>query len=122
MEKNKLRLLGDLTHLRSVLNEDKKFLTPKEAMSLLNTYTEDRKVRVHTFSLCSIAIIGCGMDLARIKRILANAKEDEIKISIDRMRNLSHGVSVWTKKDGWLYIETDEEKLKEFYLKRKLVW
>ena len=122
MNNNKLRILGDLTHLRSVLNEDKKFLTPKEAVSLLNTYTEDRKVRVHTFSLFLFAMAGCAMDLARVKRILANAKEDEIKISIDRMRNMSHGVSVFTKKDGWLYIETDEEKLKEFYLKRKLVW
>jgi hypothetical protein len=91
---------------------DNIIITPKQAITVLETHLEGRKKRVHTFSGMAFGLFGCDMDLTQIKGLFKEAKEDEIALSGPNMQTVSHGVAVFTKKSGWLFISTDDNKLK----------
>lgn len=85
---------------------DKRFITPKEAISLLN---EDEQI--HTFRNPNGMLLGC--DHSResiIERLEANP--DKIEIGGDTCRRMKHGIIL--DDDGYLFIETNEEKLNAF--------
>lgn len=91
---------------------DNILLTPKQALGVLDTHLEKRKKRVHTFTGMAFGLFGCDMDLTQIKAMLKNAKADEIAVSGPNMQTVSHGVAVFDEGQGWLFISTDDNKLK----------
>jgi hypothetical protein len=91
---------------------DNIILTPKQAIGVLDTHLEKRKKRVHTFTGMGFGLFGCDMDLTQIKAMIKNAKVDEIAISGVNMQTVSHGIAVFDNDRGWLFISTDNNKLK----------
>jgi len=86
------------------LNEN--CLTPDMALKALEVHKEGKVKRVHTFTSCAIALMGCDMDLSEVEELFRNAKEDEIQIAGKNMCNLRHAVAVWTNNQGWMFIST----------------
>ena len=82
------------------------FISPKEALKVLDTHLEGRKKRVHTFQVFGPAIFGCDMDLTTIKKFFKDAKEDELVISGPNMLNMKHGIALFREGEGWLFIAT----------------
>lgn len=90
------------------------YLTPKQAVELLGLHVEGKKKRVHTMEPCSFGMAGCDMDLTDIKKAFEVADSEGICLSGPNMRGMQHGVAVYREPRGWLFISTDEEKLKNF--------
>ena len=87
-----------------------KYLTVKEALNLLLIHTENKKQRVHTFDGCGM---GCNVDLSVIKKRLQSAKNfDDIVLS-SGVNTMGHRVALYFN-DGWLFISSDDKKVKEF--------
>ncbi len=86
---------------------DKKMITADEAISLLNDGES-----IHTFRNGNGILLGA--DHSR-KTILNDIKnyEDTLEISGDMARKMKHAL-VLTDEVGYLFIETNEEKLNEF--------
>jgi len=86
---------------------DKRFITPKEAISLLN---DDKQI--HTFRNPTNGILlGCNNSRESIiERLEANP--DKIEIGGDACRRMEHGIALDDR--GYLFIETNEEKLNAF--------
>ena len=99
-------------------------LTIAEALSLLKTFIEKRKKRIHTFD----GMMGCNVDLKDIKARLTQsftngeeAKDDYIRLAGNNMKAMGHCVAFYDPKyNHWLFLETDPEKAKAFYKSRKL--
>lgn len=84
---------------------EKRFLTPKEAISLLN----DGEY-IHTFRNPNGMLIGADHNrLALIEKIKANP--DKLEIGGEACRKMNHGLIL--NVDGYLFIETNEEKINE---------
>lgn len=84
-----------------------RFITPDEAISLLNEGNY-----IHTFrQLANGIIVGC--DWKR-KRIISHFRSSPGKIQIagPASRGMKHGIV--TEDNGFLFIETNEEKLNAF--------
>lgn len=90
------------------------YLTPKQAVEVLGLHLEGKKKRVHTMENVMFGMMGCDMDLTDIKKAFEVAEADDICLSGPNMRGQNHGVAVWRENKGWLFISTDEEKLKKF--------
>lgn len=88
------------------MENDRRFITPKEAISLLN----EGKF-IHTFRSTSSALIGADHKRdSLIKKIKANP--DKLELGGAHCRNMKHGLIL---DDGsYLFIETNEEKLNAF--------
>lgn len=109
-----------MTKIRINPNEVKAILQPWQALELLQTHKEGRKVRVHTFMSTSFALIGCDMDLTQVKAIFKKAKGDEIVLSGPNMKGVGHGVAFWENGKGWTFLATDSVKLEAIYKLRKI--
>ncbi len=92
-------------------------LTPSEALDLLAPHLEKRKKRIHTLSGGAF-MMGCDVDLTKVKQYLKKADADGIVLSGPNMKGMGHGVAVWT--DTWLFLETDKDKLEAIYKLRKI--
>ena len=90
------------------------YLTPKQAVEMLGLHTKGRKKRVHTFEAMAFGMAGCDMDLTDIKKLFKVAQSDDICLSGVNMRGMNHGLAVYREQRGWLFISTDEEKVKNF--------
>lgn len=90
------------------------YLTAKQAVELLGLHLDGKKKRVHTMEAMVFGMAGCDMDLTEIKKLFKVAEADDICLSGPNMRAINHGVAVWREKRGWLFISTDEKKLKNF--------
>ena len=90
------------------------YLTPKQAVELLGLHMKGKKKRVHTMEAMPFGMAGCDMDLADIKKLFKVAQSDEICLSGPNMRGINHGLAVYREQRGWLFITTDEEKVKNF--------
>jgi len=86
---------------------DKKFITPADAISLLKD-GED----IHTFRNPNGILIGCDIDRKKIIELLNN-NPDKIELGGEMCKKLNHGVILYDNK-GYLFIETDFEKLNAF--------
>lgn len=95
--------------------QDNAVITVKEALELLAPHQSGRKKRVHTFQACSIALLGCDMDLSQIKDKLKAAFETDdtnVRLSGDNMRAMGHGVAFFDGKT-WTFLATDKYKLSQ---------
>lgn len=102
-------------------------LSIEEALGLLATFTERKKLRVHTIVGMGGIVMGCDMDLSAIKKLFEEAviegdrtKDDLIRLGGENVTAIGHGVGVYqVKKDaGWLFIETDSKKLAAIHKQR----
>jgi len=85
---------------------EKKFITPEEAIALLN-----EGEFIHTYRNPAGMLIGC--DIKRqdlIDRI--NANPEKLQIGGDACRQINHALVL--EENGYLFIETNAEKLNEF--------
>lgn len=84
-----------------------KFITPEEAVSLLNEGEQ-----IHTFRNPNGFLIGADHDRdSLIERLHAHPKK--IQIGGEQCRKMNHALIV-EDSNGYLFIETNEEKLNEF--------
>ena len=86
-------------------------LTSKEALSLLEPHLEGRKKRVHTFEGFSGILIGCDVDLTIIKKRFKEAGKDDLALAGSSMRGIGHGVGIFDERIGWMFIESDKERV-----------
>lgn len=86
---------------------ERKFITPEQAISLLKEAEE-----IHTFRNPNGILIGCDIDRESIIEKL-KLYSDKIEIGGEACRNLQHGI-VLKDSRGYLFIETDMEKLDAF--------
>ena len=96
-------------------------LSIKEALSLLETHKEAKKLRVHTFEGGGFGLMGCDMDLTKIKQELKESFErdvDNVCLAGPNMRGMEHGVAYVTKQDRWLFLATNKTKLDAILLAR----
>lgn len=88
---------------------EKKFITAKEAISIL----PERK-EIHTFYCNGMGLIGADWDREDILEEIGKIKNVR-EISGNEARSLGHGLAVYEKGcknlSDVLFIETDEEKL-----------
>jgi hypothetical protein len=87
--------------------DEERFITPEEAISLLID-----KEEIHTFRNPAVGVlIGANLKKERIIHILKE-NPDKIEISGNTARAMKHGITVeW---EGFLFIETDPDKLEAF--------
>jgi len=90
------------------------YLTPKQAVDLLELHLRGKKKRVHTMEAFAFGVMGCDMDLTDIKKTFKVAKADEICLSGLNMRGMNHGVAVFREQRGWLFISSDNKKIEKF--------
>jgi hypothetical protein len=108
-----------MTKIKINVEKAQAMLQPQQALDLLATHKEGRKVRVHSFMSTSFALMGCDMDLTQVKAIFKKAKLDEIVLSGPHMKAVGHGVAFWENGKGWTFLATDSVKLDAIYkLKR----
>ena len=94
-------------------------LTVKEAVSVLATFKEKGKLRIHTLEGGGFYMSGCNMDLKDVKERME--KSQHVALSGPHMRGMGHGVAYWDEKsDNYLFLETDKTKLKALRDERKL--
>ncbi len=86
---------------------DRKFITPEQAINLLNDSNE-----IHTFRNPNGILVGCDWKRENIIKHLTN-NPDKIEIGGETCRLLKHGLIV-EDNSGFLFIETNEEKLNAF--------
>ena len=86
---------------------DKLFITPQQAISLLNEGDE-----IHTFRNTGGFLLGCNYDRESLIELL-EANSDKIEIAGEQATQLKHGVVLEDDK-GYLFIETNEQNLNEF--------
>lgn len=85
---------------------DRKFITPEEAINLLNDGEQ-----VHTFRNPNGILLGCDVDRESIiERLKSNP--DKIEIGGETCRSMKHALIL--EDNGFLFIETNEEKLNLF--------
>lgn len=101
---------------KKVISEDKHKLTPKEALGLLAPHLEGRKKRVHSLVDCSIALLGADMDLSDVKK--AFKETDDIRLAGPNMKGMGHGLAYWHNKMGYVFLETDMNKINTIHLER----
>lgn len=89
------------------MSDDKRMITPAEAMELMLP-----GVYVHTFRNPGGALLGADIRRIRLESLLQEFP-DTIEIAGDLARRMKHGIIV-TDQTGPLFIETDPEKLNAF--------
>jgi hypothetical protein len=92
---------------RDAWQDEPRFVTTQEAISLLN---DDE--RIHTFRNTSVILLGCDNDRSKILEIINDAKT--IQIGGAGCRNLNHALVVEERNGSMLFVETDMEKLNKF--------
>ena len=96
-------------------------LTAEQALDLLDTYKEKRKLRVHTMTGAMGAmgiVMGCAIDLSDIKKRFKNAKKGDIGLAGPNMRNSRHGVYFFEKGKGTMFLQTNDTKLSKIHKER----
>ena len=94
-------------------------LTAKEAIELLEPHKEKRKLRVHTFLDGGFGLMGCDVDLSVIKKRLKTETTD-IRLAGKNMRGFGHGLAYLTSGGDYMFLKTDEEKIKNIHIERGL--
>jgi len=87
--------------------EDRKFVSPAEALALLPE-GED----IHTFRSGSFALIGVDWRRESVENVLQKFP-DKIEVAGSTARRMGHGLCVEDDK-GFLFIATDADKLNTF--------
>ena len=88
------------------MSNDRRFITPEEAISLLNDGDT-----IHTFRNSPGMLMGADHSRKSILKTI-NDNPDKIEIGGEGCRSMNHGLVV--NDDGPLFIETNEEKLNAF--------
>lgn len=88
-------------------------ISKEVAMTILQTFKEKNKLRIHTFE----GNMGCNVDLKTIKERLETS---QILLAGKNMQAMGHGVAYFDEKRGYMFLETDEKKLKALHKKLKL--
>lgn len=97
----------------------KRVLTVDEALSLLETFTDNRKKRLHTFDI-SFGLMGCDMDLTEVKKRLKACNDGEIMLAKGYMFRMNHAVAFYQENRGWLYLATNSKKMEQLCANRQL--
>lgn len=100
----------------------KRFISVDDALAVLKPYKEGKKMKIHTFSQVIFGVMGCSIDLSVVKKRLRSTgkrRVENIQISGRIMQSVSHGIAIWGI-DGWLYLETDMDKLNQIIERKKL--
>ena len=88
-------------------------ISKEVAMAILQPHKENKKWRIHTFEGC----MGCDVDLSIIKKRLETS---QILLAGKNKQSIGHGVAYFDEKRGYMYLETNEKKLKALHKKLKL--
>ena len=88
------------------MENDRKFITPKEAINLLNDGD-----RIHTFRDPSGMLMGCDVDRDKIIKMIED-NPDKLEIGGEGCRGMKHALVI--NDEGILFVETNEEKLNKF--------
>lgn len=98
--------------------KDPALLTFSEALELLSTYKEGKKLRIHTYTGESSFVAGCNVDFSDIKkRLKASTK---ICLAEKMMKAVGHGVVFLDPKyNQFMFLNTDKEKLEAIHKQRK---
>ena len=95
-------------------NLNNPFRISKEvAMTILQPHKEGRKWRIHTLEGC----MGCDVDLDIIEKRLETS---QILLAGKNRQAVGHGVAYFDEIRGYMFLETDEKKLKALHKKLKL--
>lgn len=99
--------------------KDPYVITAKQARSLMGTFKEKGKLRVHTIDCFGPAIMGANCDL---KTIMERLKEieltepEQIRLAGPNMLAMGHGFAFWKNDQvGYEYVQTDKKKLEALY-------
>ena len=100
-------------------NKDLYVITAKQAKSLMETFKEKGKLRVHCMDNPGFAMMGYNVDLKtimeRLKKIEADTP-DQIRLAGPNMQSIQHGIAYWKDdKTGYVFIQTDKNKLEAFH-------
>ena len=88
------------------MKDSRKFITPEEAIGLLNDGDQ-----IHTIRNTGGVLFGADYNREKlIERI--NANPDKLEIGGETCRSMKHGLIL--NDGGFLFIETSEEKLNAF--------
>lgn len=85
---------------------EQKFITPKEAIGLLND-----EEQIHTFKNHNKTLVSTNHNRENLIGIL-EANPDKIQISSKQYRKMQYGLTI--EDSGYLFIKTNEEKLNAF--------
>lgn len=88
------------------MSKDRLLITVEQAISCLNEGDS-----IHTFMNTASILMGCDISRDGIIKIL-NDHPDKIEIGGETSRRMKHGIVV-TRSNGPLFIEADEEKIKQ---------
>ena len=98
--------------------KDPALLTLTEAIELLSTYKEGKKLRIHTLTGSGSFLGGCNVDFSDIKKRLKAS--EHICLSGKHMKASGHGVGFFDPKyDDYTFLETDSVKLEAIHKQRK---
>ena len=84
-------------------------LTIKEALELLAPHKEEGILKVHSFVGLGAILMGCDMSLKSVKKHFKETKR--IVLSGPHMRGMGHGIAYFDEKQGYVFLETDKEKI-----------
>lgn len=89
--------------------DDRRFLTAQEAITLLNDGEN-----IHTFTNPGTGLLfGCDISRERMLQMINNPN-NKIEIGGENARAIKHGIVLWENDEGYMFIETNEEKLNAF--------
>jgi hypothetical protein len=114
--KNSLIFVLSITLIMKKNKTDLHKLTPEIALSLLEPHKERMKLRVHSFTGGGFALMGCDIDLTQIKKYLKETSD--IRLAGPNMLGMGHGVAYYDEKQGYVFLETNKEKLAKIFNER----
>lgn len=93
-------------------------LTVEQALPMLDTFREDRKKRIHTFTKQFGCMMGCNVDYIDIVKRMRESESIMLSVYIEK-NNAGHGVAFFDKKtDGYMLLATDDDALSDFFKER----
>lgn len=95
-------------------------LTVEQALPMLDTFREDRKKRIHTFTKQFGCMMGCNVDYIDIVKRMRESESIILSVYIEE-RNAGHGVAFFDKKtDDYMLLATDDDALSDFFKERDI--
>ena len=89
--------------------DDPHKLTLKEALPLISVFKEFGRNRTHSFTGAGFGLFGCNMDMTSVEHQMKAS--GEIRIAGPNMNSMKHGIAYFKKGEGYIFIETDMDKL-----------
>jgi hypothetical protein len=89
--------------------DDPHKLTPEEALSLVEVFEEFGRDRTHSLSGTGFGMFGCNMDMTSVEAYIK--KEGEARIAGPNMNAMGHGIAFFKQGEGYIFIQTNKEKL-----------